>query len=240
MISSIDSVLVRAAASSIASGRPSSERHSSSRRLVGSPRRAARGGRTARRRRRARAARARARPRRRRRAGPGWCTGSAGRARRRAGGPRAPRRRRGRARSCRGSATAGALLSRSSSAASPPATSSAAITVSSTSSARRRGFEPGQPDAAGQRARPVAIASAVLPIPPGPTTSTSRLPSSSVGERGDLGVAPDELGRQRRQVAGRARRSARVVRRGPAARAACSRGPGSRPSSSASRARTRW
>ena len=100
--------------------------------------------------------------------------------------------------------TASARLSRSNSAASPPVTFSAAITVSRTSSAvcaassRTSQTPPGTPDSA----RPVAIATAVLPMPPGPTTSTSRPPSSSVGQDGDLLVASDQLRRQRRQVPG--------------------------------------
>ena len=92
-----------------------------------------------------------------------------------------------------------AARSRSSSAASPPVTLRAAMTVSSTSSAvvaaSRRASQtlPGS-------VRPVAIASAVLPMPPGPTTSTSRCASQHPRERGDVVVAADELGLQRREV----------------------------------------
>ena len=93
---------------------------------------------------------------------------------------------------------------------------------------RRRGLEPGQPDATGatsrQPSRPVAIATAVFPIPPGPTISTSRLLREQVGQGGDLRLASDELGRHRRQVPGRRARSGRARApgrgRGSAARAA--------------------
>ena len=82
----------------------------------------------------------------------------------------------------------------------------------------RRGLEPGQPDAAGRASdsasrRPVAIATAVLPIPPGPTISTSRWLCEQVRHGGDLRLAPDELGRQRRQVPGRAVAAARTPSR---------------------------
>ena len=181
MISSIDSVLVRAAASSIASGSPSSERHSSwtlasavagaaaARRVNSSTASASASG-----------ASSKTRLAVDVRAGPGWCTGSrspgAASSRRTAsvGGrvddvlavveDQQRRRRAGAAR------------------AAPPrrrSRSSAAIDGVEHLVGRRGALEPGQPDAARRRrpsARPAAIASAVLPIPPGPTTSTSRSP----------------------------------------------------------------
>ena len=92
--------------------------------------------------------------------------------------------------------------------------------------------------------RPVAIATAVLPMPPGPTISTSRLVASSSAQRGRPPVAPDELGRHRRQVPGRrAGLDGPVPRPGGAEQRVVDedlllelpeRGPGSRPSSSAS------
>ena len=85
-------------------------------------------------------------------------------------------------------------------------TLSAAISVSRTSSAVVAASSRASqtPPGASASLRPVAIATAVLPIPPGPTISTSRSSSEQLGERGDLGLAPDQLGRQRRQVPGRA------------------------------------
>ena len=94
------------------------------------------------------------------------------------------------------------LRSRSSSADSPPATSSTAITVSSTSPARRRGLEPDQPDGAGQRA-PGRDRERGLADPAGPDDLDEPAGLEEARDGGDLGVAPDELGRQRRQVAGR-------------------------------------
>ena len=76
-------------------------------------------------------------------------------------------------------------------------------------------------------------------MPPGPTTSTSRSRAQQLGQGGDLLVAPDELGRQRRQVP-RRRGTVGSWRAGSWLRtcrsSSVSRGPGSRPSSSASRA----
>ena len=69
-------------------------------------------------------------------------------------------------------------LSRSSSAASPPVTFNAAINVSRTSSAVVAASSLASQTPPGDlatSARPVAIATAVFPIPPGPTISTSRL-----------------------------------------------------------------
>ena len=73
--------------------------------------------------------------------------------------------------------TAAAPLSRSISAGSPPVTCSAAISVSRTSSAVVAPSSRASQTAPGS-VRPVAIATAVLPIPPGPTISTSRWSSS--------------------------------------------------------------
>ena len=141
VISSIDNVLVRAAASSIASGRPSSERHRSC--TASSPSLDVRlsalcrgppgeqldgvGERQG--------LRVRTRPHRRRRVAPGWCTGSAA--------PGAASRRRTASAAAASTTcsqlsritTAALPLSRSNSAASPPGTFNAAITVSMTSSA---------------------------------------------------------------------------------------------------------
>ena len=77
--------------------------------------------------------------------------------------------------------TAAAPLSRSNSAASPPVTFNAAITVSSTSSAvvAVSSLANQTPPGDSASVRPVAIATAVFPIPPGPTISTSRSPASS-------------------------------------------------------------
>ena len=76
--------------------------------------------------------------------------------------------------------------------------------------------------------RPVAIAtSAVLPIPPGPTTSTSRWRASRSRSAAISPSRADELGRQRRQVARRGRgRATSVLRRGSAARAPAAAGRG--------------
>ena len=100
-------------------------------------------------------------------------------------------------------------LSRSNSAASPPGPSTALTSTSSTSSAvmalsSLASQTPSVPtvlDAASMR--PTAIATAVLPMPPGPTISTSRFSLSESDDRRHLDVAADELGRQRRQVARR-------------------------------------
>ena len=93
---------------------------------------------------------------------------------------------------------------RSTRAASPPVTFKATITASTTSSAvvaissRTSHTPPGR-----RNVRAVAIATAVLPIPPGPTTTTSR----SVAMRSETSAispyATDELGRHRREVSDR-------------------------------------
>ena len=106
--------------------------------------------------------------------------------------------------------TVGVERSRSSSAGSPPLTPSAAIAASTTSSgvvAASSRTSHTVPDSV----LPVAIAMAVLPMPPGPTTSTRRWLPISSRELRDLVVAADEVGLQRRQVAGRRRPQRRVV-----------------------------
>ena len=55
--------------------------------------------------------------------------------------------------------------------------------------------------------RPTAIATAVFPMPAGPTISTSRSVAEQVGDGRDLGLAPNELGSHGRQVPDRAFRS---------------------------------
>ena len=80
----------------------------------------------------------------------------------------------------------------------------AAITLSTTSSAvvavssRANHAPPGAVDR-----RAAATATAVLPTPPGPRTSTSRCVSSSSRSTVQLEVATDELGADRRKVADR-------------------------------------
>ena len=185
MISSIDNVLVRAAASSIASGRPSSDRHRSCTASSGLARRA----------RSVRCAPAR-------RVNNATASDSASGASsnttspstssgtwlvHRIRSPGAASRRRT-ASAAAASMTcsqlsrmtnAGLLLSRSNSAASPP-TFNAATNVSTTSSAvaavssRANQTPPGPTPSDALSARPVAIATAVFPTPPGPTISTSR------------------------------------------------------------------
>ena len=112
--------------------------------------------------------------------------------------------------------TAAAPLSRSNSAASPPVTSSAAITVSSDVVGRRRGSRAGparRRRATPASARPVAIATRRLADPARPDDLDEPLAvRAGRDERGDLGLAADELGRQRRQVPGR-RGAARGDRR---------------------------
>ena len=244
MISSIDSVLVRAAASSIASGRPSSERHRSctaSSASVAAPGGGATGeqlhGVGERERRELEHGLAVDVERR-----PGWCTGSAARGRRRGGGPRAPRRRRRRARSCRGSPPRRRALSRSSSAASPPVTFSAAITRVEDVVRRRRGFEPGQPDAAG-RARTAADRSRSRPpsCRSRPARRSRRAAArASRSDRAAISVSrPTSSADSDGRFPAGARRSADARGAGSWSRiccsSCCSRGPGSRPSSSASR-----
>ena len=194
--------------------------------------------------------------RRRRRAAPGWCTAAAAGVRRRGAArplaaaasttcsqlssDRAQRRRAG--------------LSRSNSAASPPVTLRAATTVRPPRSGVVAALEPDQPDAGGPRqgrGRPAGG----RPRSPGPSCRSrpARRPRRAGGGRRarstavDLLVAADELGARatagcrpgrRRTASSRrlGRRRATHRGRGSAARAACSSGPGSRPSSSASSA----
>ena len=254
MISSIDNVLVRAAASSIASGRPSSERHRSSTRVVrpvggvcalrgGSPAEQLDGvgerkGREL-----------EDRLHRRCRGEPGWCTGSVARARRRADERRAPRPRRGRARSCRGSPSAAAPLSRSNSAASPPTLHRGDQRVDDLVGRGRR-FEPGQPDAAGPARRPDTVTDGRPRSRPRscrrrPARRSRRAGVWRAGRQGgQLGLATDQLGRHRRQVpGGRVGAEPGVREEGTPSdgswvriccSSCCSCGPGSRPSSSAS------
>ena len=110
--------------------------------------------------------------------------------------------------------TAGAERSRSRSAGSPPLTPTDAITASTTSPALA---------AASSRTShtvplsslPVAIATAVLPMPPGPTTSTRRWPATSSASCAISVVAADELGLHRRQVSRRRRAQRRVLLQDP-------------------------
>ena len=120
--------------------------------------------------------------------------------------------------------TAVDTLSRSKRAASPPTTSNAAINVSMTSfgvdavSSRANQTPPGTATFDAIRSRPVAIATAVLPMPPGPTISTSRSAPSRSDEGGDLRLPTDEL--SDRSTAGCRPRVVigRVPARGPAER----------------------
>ena len=182
-----------------------------------------------------RAARGRTRSRRRAPSGT-WLVhrirrpGAASRSRR-----RAPRPRRRRARSCRGSAPRGRAGGARAGAASPPGTSRAAITVSRTvGPVSRRSSRTSQ--TAPASARPTAIASAVLPTPPGPTISTSRCCEETRTRAAISSSRPtsDAVSAGRLPGAGCSDWS-RIWRS-----SSFSRGPGSRPSSSSSTRRTRW
>ena len=213
VISSTDSVLVRAAASSIASGRPSRDRHRSRTavavRLRGVASALCRGaageqldtvG-------RASAGRARRRPRRRRRAGPGWCTGSAAPGRHRGGEPPEPRPRRGRVRSCRESPRAEASLKGSNSAASPPGPSTAPISTSTTSSAvlalsSLASQTPSAPRTPSGQLAADRDRHRRLPDTARPHDLHEPLAGEQVGQGRHLVVAADELRRHRRKVPG--------------------------------------
>ena len=109
----------------------------------------------------------------------GWCTGCAGPGRRRATGPRGRRPPRRRARSCRGSPGSELARSRSKSAASLPHVQRRDQDVDHIRAGDRVLQPASQTPSDRVRVdsrRPTARATAVLPIPPGPTTSTSRSP----------------------------------------------------------------
>ena len=144
-------------------------------------------------------------------------------------------------------------MNRSNSAASPPGPSTAPTSTSTTSSAVAGGLEPGQPDAIGRdeaSLRPTAIATAVFPIPPGPTISTSRSPASrsetaatSVMRPTSSAVIDGRFPAERAASTCAGRRDAKSSD-GSWTRIRCSSswscGRGSSPSSSASWFLTRW
>ena len=248
MISSIDSVFVRAAASSIASGRPSSERHSSSHRVAGL------------------VATSRARgatgeqldgvgERERRELEHGLAVDVerhlAGAQDPQPGGgvEEADRERRGRVDDVlavvedhHGGAALEPLEQRRLAAGDVQRGDQRVEDVVG----RRRGFEPRQPDAAGRLRRALGRSRSRPPscrCRPARRSRRAARSASRSDSGGDLRLAPDELGRHRRQVPG-GRAIGRRAAPGRGCRiccsSCCSRGPGSRPSSSASRVRTRW
>ena len=254
-MSSIDRVLVRAAASSIASGRPSSDSHSSrsapslsldarsTALCAGSPGEQLHGV---------------GEPEGREvehdlavdvERQPGWCTG---RARRRCASMRRTARSEAASRTCSQLSritSESAPLRRSNSAASPP-TFSAAMSVSTTSfgvtavSRRASHTPPAGASFDEANARADGDRDGGLADPARPDDLDQPLPGEKVGHRGHLGLAADELGRHRRAGSPWPRDPARASSDSSApsvaswARIWCSScwscGPGSRPSSSAS------
>ncbi len=234
MISSIESVLVRAAASSMASGSPSSERHRSRTASPDSPRAA--------RRLNSSTASASASGVSSKTCSPSTSSGTWLVQRMRSAGAASSRRT---ASAAAASTTCSQLsrittappLSRSISAGSPPVTPVAAISMSRTSSAVVAPSSRASHTAPGS-VRPVAIATAVFPIPPGPTISTSRCSSSRAASAAISASRPTSSADSDGRFPAAARSAGSCLRIW--AWSCCNPGPGSSPRSSASRARTRW
>ena len=224
MISSTDSVLVRAAASSIASGRPSSERHSSCT-SAGVARPGGAAGEQLH----------RVGERERRELEHGLAVDVERDLARAQDPQRRARRRAAASASAAAASTTCSQLSRISTAPARRepleqrrlAAGDARARRSPCRARRRRSWRPRAGRArrrpARRSARPAAIASAVLPMPPGPTISTSR-------------CVAEQRRRRRPMSASRPTSSADERRRLPAARGAAARAPG-RGRGSAARAR---